>query len=93
MEEPTMAEIVRDIQASLSALASDVSALRESQDRYVSRELYDLHRENDRLARDTDRKRLDALEERDKSRVRMLYSAGVLPLLVLLLAYALGVRS
>lgn len=87
-----MAEIVRDIQASLSSLAQDVSALREAQDRYVSRELYDLHREHDARQRDTDQKRVEVLEERDKSRVRMLYSAGVLPLLVLLLAYALGVK-
>lgn len=87
-----MPEIIRDIQASLSSLAQDVSALREAQDRYVSRELYDLHRQHDAQQRDTDQKRVDALEERDKSRVRMLYSAGVLPLLVLLLAYALGVK-
>lgn len=87
-----MPEIIRDIQASLSSLAQDVSALREAQDRYVSRELYDFHRQHDAQQRDTDQKRVDALEERDKSRVRMLYSAGVLPLLVLLLAYALGVK-
>jgi hypothetical protein len=92
MEEPTMAEIVRDIQASLSSLADDVAALRHAQDRYVSRELYDLHREHDARQREADHKRVEALEERDKSRVRMLYSAGVLPLLVVLLAYALGVR-
>lgn len=85
MEEPTMAERIRDIHAALEIVVADLADLKRDREKYVTRELYDLHRENDR-------RRIAELEERDKSRVRMLYSAGVLPLLVLVMAYALGVK-
>jgi hypothetical protein len=79
LDEPTIGEIVRDIQ-------QDVRKLVEDQQKNVTREVYDLHRE----AQD---RRLTALEEKDKERKRLVASAFVLPLLVLLVAYALGVRA
>ena len=78
MDEPTLGEIIRDIQA-------NVQTLLDNQDKYVTKELY-------LLEQAATKKRLDDLEEKDKARVRMLASTLVLPLLVILLAYAMGVR-
>lgn len=79
LDEPTIGEIVRDIQ-------QDVRKLVEDQQKYVTREVYDLHR-------DAQERRVAALEEKDKDRKRLIASAFVLPLLVILVAYALGVRA
>ena len=79
MDEPTIGEIIRDIQA-------DVRLLVQAQDKTVSKEAYDLQQ------KETDR-RITALEEGRKETKRMLASAFVLPLLVILVAYALGVRA
>lgn len=79
LDEPTIGEIVRDIQ-------QDVRKLVDDQQKYVTREVYDLQRE-------AQERRLAALEEQDKDRKRLIASAFVLPLLVVLVAYALGVRA
>lgn len=86
MDEPSMSEIIRDIQA-------NVQALIDSQDRYITRERYEADLRLAELQQGEVVKRVAALEERDKSRIRMLMSVLVLPLLVILLAYAMGVRS
>jgi hypothetical protein len=79
LDEPTIGEIVRDIQA-------DVRLLVEANAKTVSKEVYDLEKAD--VIR-----RLTVLEEKDKERKRLVASAFVLPLLVLLVAYALGVRA
>lgn len=79
LDEPTIGEIVRDIQA-------DVRLLVEANAKTVSREVYDLEKAEMN-------RRITALEEKDKERKRLVASAFVLPLLVILVAYALGVRA
>lgn len=79
LDEPTIGEIVRDIQA-------DVRLLVEANAKTVSKEVYDLEKAD--VIR-----RLTVLEEKDRERKRLVASAFVLPLLVLLVAYALGVRA
>lgn len=79
LDEPTIGEIVRDIQA-------DVRLLVEANAKTVSREVYDLEKAEMN-------RRITALEAKDEQRKRLIVSAFVLPLLVLLVAYALGVRA
>lgn len=78
LEEPSTSEIIRDIQ-------SEVQAIRAAQDAFVVRALHDAE-----LVRV--KERLSALENRNAESKRMWVSAFALPLLVVLVAYLLGVR-
>lgn len=55
LEEPSVSELIRDLQGSVEGVAEDVREIRAGQDRYVTRETYDVHRE-------ADLRRLTALE-------------------------------
>lgn len=76
--EPALGEIIRDIQA-------EVRAIRHDQALYVTKEISEL-----KMAEHE--KRLTALEEGRKATQRMVASSFVLPLLVILVAYAMGLR-
>ena len=78
LEEPSTSEIIRDIQA-------EVQAIRAGQDAFVVRELHEAE-----LVRV--KERLTALEQKDRERVRNVVTLFVFPLLVVLVAYAMGVR-
>lgn len=57
LEEPTVSELIRDLQSSVQGVADDVKELKDLQANYVSKELYDVHRQ-------VDQERLRKLEER-----------------------------
>ncbi|MFI8294043.1 hypothetical protein ACIGBL_33395 [Streptomyces sp. NPDC085614] len=76
--EPLLGEIIRDIQA-------EVRAMRQDQGLYVTKEISEL-----KMAEHE--KRIAALEEGRRTTQRMVASSFVLPLLVLLVAYAMGLR-
>lgn len=57
LEEPTVSELIRDLQSSVQGVADDVKELKDLQANYVSKELYDVHRQ-------MDHERLRKLEER-----------------------------
>lgn len=78
IDEPTLGELLRDVQA-------DVRAIRDSQVSYLTKELYDVREKA--LER-----RVTALEESRQTWVRLIVSAFALPLLVLLVAFLLGVK-
>ncbi|MFD3535226.1 hypothetical protein [Streptomyces sp. NPDC058664] len=78
IDEPTLGELLRDVQ-------SDVRAIRDAQNSYLTKEIYDAKQEA--LVR-----RVAALEESRQTWVRLVASALVLPLLVLLAAYIMGVK-
>lgn len=68
MEEPTIPELIRDVQASLVRIENTLVT-------YVTREVHDLKHEA--LV-----KRVADLEERDRSKGRLLWSALILPVTV-----------
>ena len=68
MDEPTIPELIRDVQASLIRIESALVT-------YVTKEVHDLRHEA--LVQ-----RVSDLEERDKSKGRLLWSALVLPVTV-----------
>lgn len=78
IDEPTLGELLRDVQ-------SDVRAIRDAQTSYLTKEIYDAKQEA--LVR-----RVAALEESRQTWVRLIVSAFVLPVLVLLAAVALGLK-
>jgi hypothetical protein len=78
IDEPTLGELLRDVQ-------SDVRAIRDAQTSYLTKEMYDVREKA--LER-----RVTALEESRQTWVRLIVSAFALPLLVLLVAFALGVK-
>jgi hypothetical protein len=78
IDEPTLGELLRDVQ-------SDVRAIRDAQTSYLTKEIYDAKQEA--LVR-----RVAALEESRQTWVRLIVSAFVLPVLVLLAAFALGLK-
>ncbi|MHA4774748.1 hypothetical protein L1085_009620 [Streptomyces sp. MSC1_001] len=78
IDEPTLGELLRDVQ-------SDVRAIRDAQTSYLTKEIYDAKQEA--LVR-----RVAALEESRQTWVRLVVSAFVLPVLVLLAAFALGLK-
>ncbi|MDF2711086.1 MAG: hypothetical protein K0R62_6738 [Nonomuraea muscovyensis] len=78
IDEPTLGELLRDVQ-------SDVRAIRDAQTSYLTKEIYDAKQEA--LVR-----RVAALEESRQTWVRLVVSAFVLPVLVLLAAVALGLK-
>ncbi|MFC8583470.1 hypothetical protein ACFUGD_02670 [Streptomyces sp. NPDC057217] len=78
IDEPTLGELLRDVQ-------SDVRAIRDAQNNYLTKEIYDAKQEA--LVR-----RVAALEESKQTWVRLVVSAFALPLLVVLVAFAMGVR-
>jgi hypothetical protein len=78
IDEPTLGELLRDVQ-------SDVRAIRDAQTSYLTKEIYDAKQEA--LVR-----RVAALEESRQTWVRLIVSAFVLPVLVLLAAVTLGLK-
>jgi len=78
IDEPTLGELLRDVQ-------SDVRAIRDAQVSYLTKEMFDVREKA--LER-----RVAALEESRQTWVRLIVSAFALPLLVLLVAFALGVK-
>ncbi|MZE53803.1 hypothetical protein GTY86_35630 [Streptomyces sp. SID5770] len=78
IDEPTLGELLRDVQ-------SDVRAIRDAQNNYLTKEIYDAKQEA--LV-----SRVAALEESKQTWVRLVVSAFALPLLVVLVAFAMGVR-
>lgn len=68
MDEPTIPELIRDVQASLIRIESALVT-------YVTKEVHDLRQA-------ALEKRVADLEERDKSKGRLLWSALVLPVTV-----------
>lgn len=68
MDEPTIPELIRDVQASLVRIESALVT-------YVTKEVHDLRQA-------ALEKRVADLEERDKSKGRLLWSALVLPVTV-----------
>ena len=78
IDEPTLGELLRDVQ-------SDVRAIRDAQTSYLTKEMFDVREKA--LER-----RVAALEESRQTWVRLIVSAFALPLLVLLVAFALGVK-
>ena len=79
IDEPTLGELLRDVQ-------SDVRAIRDAQTSYLTKEMYDVREKA--LER-----RVTALEESRQTWVRLVASALALPLLVILIAYAMGVKT
>ena len=75
MDEPTIPELIRDVQASLVRIENTLVT-------YVTREVHDLKHEA--LVQ-----RVADLEERDRSKGRLLWSALVLPVTVGLILYLL----
>lgn len=75
MDEPTIPELIRDVQASLVRIENTLVT-------YVTREVHDLKHEA--LV-----KRVADLEERDRSKGRLLWSALILPVTVGLILYLL----
>lgn len=73
LEEPSLSELIRDLQA-------DVRQLLAIQERLVSRETFDAHKE-------LVEKRLTALEEGRKAAMRLAVSGVILPILVALVVY------
>lgn len=78
LDEPTVGELIRDIQGDLRRLA-------DGQDKLVTKAEFDSH------VKDAE-KRLGALEARAAKMVQWAVSGVVAPLLVILVAYALGMR-
>lgn len=85
MEEPSTAEIIRDIQA-------DVRYLVSRQDLFVTQEQRASDQKVAELQHEALKGRVMELEEDKKSVRRMVLSAFVLPLVVILVAYILGVK-
>lgn len=75
MDEPTIPELIRDVQASLVRIENTLVT-------YVTREVHDLKHEA--LVQ-----RVADLEERDRSKGRLLWSALILPVTVGLILYLL----
>ena len=73
MDEPTIPELIRDVQASLVRIENTLVT-------YVTREVHDLKHEA--LVQ-----RVADLEERDRSKGRLLWSALILPVTVGLILY------
>lgn len=79
IDEPTLGELLRDVQ-------SDVRAIRDAQTSYLTKEMYDVREKA--LER-----RVTALEESRQTWVRLVVSAFALPLLIVLVAYTMGVKT
>lgn len=79
IDEPTLGELLRDVQ-------SDVRAIRDAQTSYLTKEMFDVREKA--LER-----RVTALEESRQTWVRLVASAFALPLLIVLVAYAMGVKT
>lgn len=71
LEEPTVSELIRSVQSDVRGVAEDVRELKEHQALYVSKELYDTHRQG--LL-----ERITALENRG----RQWWTAFALPAMV-----------
>lgn len=78
LEEPTLGEIIRDLQGNLGRLSDNLNQL-------VTRAEFEAH------AKDAE-KRLSALEGRAQRMAQFAISGFVGPLLVIIVAYALGMR-
>lgn len=78
IDEPTLGELLRDVQ-------SDVRAVLDTQTSFLTKEMFDVREKA--LER-----RVAALEESRQTWVRLIVSAFALPLLVLLVAFVLGVK-
>lgn len=79
MDEPTIPELIRDLQQGMDTVASTVQDIRSTMQAYQTKEVADARHEA------VDR-RLTALEESRKATARLVASAFVLPLLVALLS-------
>lgn len=78
LEEPTLGEIIRDLQGDLQRLNENLAGL-------VTKAEYDAH------VKDVD-KRLTGLEEGRKRMANLALSGFVGPFLVVLVAYVLGMK-
>lgn len=78
LDEPTLGEIIRDIQADLRRLA-------DGQDALVTKAEFEAH------VKDAE-KRLGALEAKAERFTQWAISSVVAPLVVILVAYGLGMR-
>lgn len=66
LEEPTVSELIRDLQTDIRGVADDVRELKDLQANYVSKELYDTHRANDERERETLLTRVATLEAKGR---------------------------
>lgn len=76
LDEPTVPELIRTLSTKVDGVAEDVRELRDAQSLYVSKELYDTHR-------DTILQRLAALEDKG----RQWWTAFALPAMVAALVF------
>jgi hypothetical protein len=79
LEEPSVSEVIRDVQAAVDRIDERTKRIEDSQSLYVSRELYDTHRA------ETDR-RVTALEDKRQQ----WWTALALPVMVGVLVVLFG---
>jgi hypothetical protein len=89
LEEPTVAEMIRALGSKLDVLSTAVLRTEQSVGQYVTQEQRTHDKELAAVKARQQDERLDALEERDRFRNRIILSSCVLPVIVGVLVWLL----
>jgi hypothetical protein len=82
MDEPTVPEMIRALAAQMDLVRADVLRMEQAQSLYVTREVYDIR--HGQIV-----ERVASLEEANRSRSRLAWSSGILPVVVALVVWAM----